>query len=256
MIRISQTDDHSAPDGGEITASVAVVVPTYNEAANLPELARRLFGLKLPGLQLVVVDDSSPDGTADVGRHLSEMYQGRVHVIQRPCKQGLGTAYLAGFDQALQDGADYIVQMDADLSHAPEEVPRLLHMLERYDVALGSRYINGGRVDKAWSTWRRLISYIANLGIRSITGLKVKDATSGFKACRASVIRSLTRSGLRCEGFGFQAEFMHACQLMGYAIVEHPILFSNRTRGRSKMSVNIILEALRQLVFLRLRRTS
>ncbi|MCL0029107.1 polyprenol monophosphomannose synthase [Dehalococcoidia bacterium] len=253
---MNQPHDHSLPNDGEINTSVAVVVPTYNEAENLPELARRLFGLKLPGLQLVVVDDSSPDGTADVGRRLSEMYQGRVQVIQRPGKQGLGTAYLAGFDQALQDGADYIVQMDADLSHAPEEVPRLIHMLERYDVVVGSRYVNGGRVDEAWSTWRRLISYIANQGIRSITGLKIKDATSGFKACRASVIRSLTRSGLRCEGFGFQVELAHACQRMEYAIVEHPILFANRTRGRSKMSVNIVLEALRQLAFLRLRRTS
>ena len=203
----------------------------------------------------MIVDDSSPDGTAEVGRRLSGVYQGRIQVIQRTGKQGLGTAYLVGFDQALQDGVGYIVQMDADLSHAPEEVPRLLHLLRRYDVAVGSRYVDGGGVDADWSTRRRLLSYLANLGIRGIAGLGVRDATSGFKAYRASVIRSLAQGGFRCKGFGFQTEVAHACQRMGCEVAEHPILFVDRARGRSKMSVNIALEALWQLAFLRLRRT-
>lgn len=254
---MNQAELREHPSSADVwanSASISVVVPTYNEAANLPELARRLFSLGFPDLKLVIVDDSSPDGTVDVARRLSKKYHGRVRVIERPMKQGLGTAYLAGFARALADGSDYIVQMDADLSHAPEDVPRMLRLLEHSDVVIGSRYIEGGGVDVDWSFWRRLLSSCANVAIRAIAGLRVRDATSGFKAYRSPVLRSLALGGLRCKGFGFQTEVAHACQRKGYAVTEYPIIFTDRAHGSSKMSVSIALEAIWHLAFLRLRR--
>ena len=255
MNKANRAENLSSPDVGATSASVSVVVPTYNEAANLPELARRLFCLGFPNLTLFIVDDSSPDGTVDVALRLSEDYHGSVQVIKRPSKQGLGTAYLTGFARALEDGADFIVQMDADLSHAPEEVPRMLRLLEHADVVIGSRYTEGGVVDGGWSLWRRFLSSFANVAIRAIAGLRVKDATSGFKAYRSPALRSLALEGVRCKGFGFQAEVAHACQRKGYAVIEHPIKFTERVHGTSKMSVTIALEAIWRLAFLRLRRT-
>ena len=255
MNKADQAEDHSSPSVGATSASVSVVVPTYNEAANLPELARRLFSLGFQDLTLVIVDDSSPDGTVDVALRLSEEYHGSVQVIKRPRKQGLGTAYPAGFARALDDGADFIVQMDADLSHAPEEVPSMLRLLEHSDVVIGSRYIEGGGVAADWSLWRRFLSSVANVAIRAIAGLRVKDATSGFKVYRSAVLRSLALDGFKCKGFGFPAEVAHACQRKGYTVAEHPIIFAERVRGSSKMSVTIALEAIWHLAFLRLRRT-
>lgn len=232
---------------------VAVVVPTYEEAANLRELARRLFALHVPNSRLIVVDDGSPDGTGDVARELAVELDGRVELIQRGRKEGLGTAYLTGFARALESGVDRIVQMDADLSHEPEYIPAFLERLEQADVVVGSRYVRGGRLSDEWSAKRRLLSWTANLGIRLVAGLKVKDATSGFKGYRASALRSIDFSRLRCKGFAFQAEVAHACQRMGYRVVEHPIVFQERAGGRSKMSVGIVLEALWKLLPLRWR---
>ena len=254
MNQADRPENLSLTDVGATSASVSVVVPTYNEAPNLPELAKRLFSLGFPELRLVIVDDSSPDGTADVARRLSHEYHGSVEVIQRPGKQGLGTAYLAGFARALEAGPEYVVQMDADLSHAPEDVPRMLRLLEHSDVVIGSRYIKGGGIDADWSLWRRLLSSFANVVIRAIAGLKVRDATSGFKAYRSPALRSLALGGLRCKGFGFQAEVAHACQRKGYTVTEHPIIFTDRAHGSSKISLNIALEAIWRLAFLRLRR--
>ena len=232
---------------------VAVVVPTYNEADNLPELSRRLFALGIGDLHLYVVDDGSPDGTADVARALCERYDGRVEVISRPGKQGLGTAYIAGFRRALDDGSDFVVQMDADLSHPPEQVPAMLERSDKADVVVGSRYTACGRVDPSWSLKRRLLSAFGNHTIRLVTGVSVRDATSGFKLFKAEVLRSLDTSALRCKGFGFQAEVAHQCQARGYAVVEHPITFIDRIRGQSKMSLHIVVEAIWRLSLLRLR---
>jgi dolichol-phosphate mannosyltransferase len=255
MDKAAKRENPSSADVEPVGASVSVVVPTYNEAANLPELAGRLFSLGIPGLKLLVIDDSSPDGTGAVARRLSEEYGGRVQVIERPGKQGLGTAYLAGFALALEDGADYVVQMDADLSHAPEDVPPMLRMLAQADVVIGSRYVEGGGVDADWSLGRRLLSSFANVAIRAVVGLRVRDATSGFKAYRRQALSSLALAGLRCKGFGFQAEVAHACQRKSYAVTEHPIVFTDRAHGSSKMSLKIVLEAIWHLAFLRLRRT-
>ena len=233
---------------------LAVVVPTYNEAANLPRLAERIFALGIPNTRLIVVDDNSPDGTAEVAKELAHKFEGRLDLIQRPNRQGLGTAYVKGFSHALNEGAAYVLQMDADLSHPPESIPALLEALKRADVVVGSRYIRGGGVDERWSLKRRMMSYLANVGIRMVAGLKVKDATSGFKAFRGTVLGSLNLTQLMCKGFGFQAEMAHACERQGYSVVEYPITFADRTEGRSKMSLSIALEALWRLLLLRWRR--
>ncbi|MDE2717707.1 MAG: polyprenol monophosphomannose synthase [Chloroflexota bacterium] len=232
-------------------SKVAVVVPTYNEAENLPVLAARLFALGIPGLTLIVVDDGSPDGTGEVAKQLAGQYDGRVELVQRHRKEGLGPAYIAGFSQALDGGADIIVQMDADMSHQPEYIPQFIDDLGESDVVIGSRYVNGGGVDEHWGILRRLISSGGNFGIRAVTGVKVKDATGGFKAFRQSVLRSIDFSQIRCAGFGFQAEINHACERMGCVVTEHPIVFIDRTMGKSKMSLYIMIEAMWKLLPLR-----
>ena len=233
------------------SSKVAVVVPTFNEAESLPVLAARLFALDIPQVTLIVVDDGSPDGTGEVAKQLAVQYDGRVELVQRHRKEGLGPAYIAGFSQALDGGADVIVQMDADLSHQPEYIPQFIDDLGESDVVIGSRYVNGGGVDEHWGIMRRLISSGGNWGIRTVTGVKVKDATGGFKAFRQSVLRSIDFSQIRCAGFGFQAEINHACERMGCVVTEHPIVFIDRTMGKSKMSLGIMIEAMWKLLPLR-----
>ena len=230
---------------------VAVVVPTYNEAENLPLLTERLFSLDISALTLIVVDDGSPDGTGEVALQLAAKYDGRVELVQRHRKEGLGPAYIAGFSHALDAGADYIVQMDADLSHQPEYIPKFVDALEESDVVVGSRYVSGGGVDEHWGVMRRLISSGGNWGIRAVTGVKIKDATGGFKAFRQNVLQSIDFSQIRCAGFGFQAEINHACERMGFVVIEHPIIFIDRTMGKSKMSLGIMVEAMWKLLPLR-----
>ena len=233
---------------------VAVVVPTYNEADNLRELAERIFALGLPNPKLLIVDDGSPDGTGEVADALTQQYEGRVEVMQRGSKLGLGTAYVDGFSRALAVGADYVIQMDADLSHAPEYLPEFLKGLDHADVVVGSRYVAGGGADQTWSWFRRLVSSGGNFGIRTIAGLRVRDATSGFKAFRAPVLRSLDLDRFECKGFAFQAEVAHACQRMRLRVVEHPIVFTDRSKGQSKMSMGIVIEAVWRLLPLRWKR--
>ena len=236
------------------TEKVAVVVPTYNEAANIPELVARLFSLGIDNLRLYIVDDGSPDGTAEVARRLSNERGGRIEVISRQAKLGLGTAYVAGFSKALDDGCDYVAQMDADLSHVPDHLPAMLGKLKDADVVVGSRYTQGGGSDPSWGLKRRLLSAFGNHVIRFVTGLKVKDVTSGFKAYTAEALGSLDMDAFRCKGFGFQSEVAYQCQSKGYVVREHPIIFIDRTKGESKMSLHIILEAILKLTLLRLRR--
>ena len=233
---------------------VAVVVPTYNEAANMPELVCRLFSLGIAGLRLYVVDDNSPDGTAEVARRLSDERDGRIEVISRGAKLGLGTAYVAGFARALDDGCDYVAQMDADLSHAPDHLPIMLRKLERADVVVGSRYTKDGGSDPNWGLERRLLSAFGNHLIRFVTGLKVRDVTSGFKVYTAAALSSLDMDAFRCKGFGFQSEVAYQCQSRGHEVLEHPIIFIDRAKGKSKMSAHIVAEAVWKLSLLRLRR--
>jgi len=246
----------SGPAAGR--PSITVVVPTYNEAENLPELAARLFSLDIGDLQLLIVDDGSPDGTADIARGLSDQHPGHVSVLERPSKLGLGTAYVEGFAQALKSGPDYVFQMDADLSHPVEELPGMLAELAEADVVVGSRYTGGtteAGSEDGWGIHRVLISALGNLSIRLVAGLRVKDATSGFKGFRAEALSGLDMSRFRCKGFGFQAEVAFACQSQGYRVFEHPFKFSNRLHGESKMSLGIVFEAMWRLVLLRIKST-
>ena len=243
------------PSGsGPVSPSVAVVVPTYNEAGNLPLLARRLFALDIPECVLIVVDDGSPDGTGDVAKGLQGEYDGRVDLIQRGSKQGLGTAYLEGLAYALDTGAEYIVHMDADLSHAPEYIPGFLQDLRKADVVVGSRYVEGGGSEEEWGLRRRILSMIGNAGIRAVTGIKTRDVTSGFKGFRRDVLASLDMTGFRCRGFAFLPEETSACQRLGYRVVEHPIVFAQRVSGESKLSAAIVIEAIWKLLPLRFSR--
>lgn len=232
-------------------AKVIAVVPTYNEAKNLPALVQRLLALGMPTLKLLVVDDNSPDGTGELGESLARDHPGRIEVLHRPQKAGLGPAYIQGFQRALEDGADVIVQMDADLSHAPEYIPRFLDALATADVVIGSRYVERGGVDPRWRLRRRLLSRLGNLYARWATGLRVRDATAGFRAFRRQALASINLASLRCKGFAFQAEVAYTCQRRGYRLVEYPILFQERAAGTSKISWRIVWEALWQLPRLR-----
>ena len=232
---------------------VAIVVPTYNESETLPILIEKILEQNIDGIGFVVVDDGSPDGTGDIADRLADEFNGVFIVLHRDGKQGLGTAYMAGFQLALDAGADQIIAMDADLSHPPEVLTGLIGELDSADVAVASRYVSGGGVDPEWSWGRRQISYWGNVGIRTILGLKVKDATAGFKGFRRKTLESIGIDRLTLTGFGFQAEVAYRCQQAGMNVVEHPYIFMERTAGKSKMSFGIVVEALFALSWLRIR---
>tara|TARA_B100001123_G_scaffold129318_1_gene150187 strand:+ start:1263 stop:2006 length:744 start_codon:yes stop_codon:yes gene_type:complete len=242
----------STPDQNIL--KVAVVVPTYNESETLPQLIEKVVAQGIDGLGFIVVDDGSPDGTGAIADGLADEFTGVFIVLHREGKQGLGTAYMAGFQTALDAGAQNIVEMDADLSHPPEVLPGLIAELDEADVAVASRYTPGGGVDPGWSWARKQISYWGNVGIRLILGLEVKDATAGFKAFRRTTLERIGLDRLRLSGFGFQAEVAYRCEQTGLKVVEHPYVFMERTAGKSKMSFGIVVEAFFRLSWLRIRR--
>lgn len=224
-----------------------VVIPTYNEKANLPLIAEALLELNLQGLNILVVDDNSPDGTGKVADQLSEKYPGKVDVLHRPGKQGLGTAYLEGFKVCLNKGADQIIQMDADFSHNPEKVVELVQGLENFDMVLGSRYVSGGSLDRDWGVWRKRLSSFGNLYARTILGLPILDITGGFRAWRRKTLEEIPRDRVKSQGYSFQVEMAYITHLSGFKIKEIPIYFAERTRGDSKMSLKIQVEAARRV---------
>ena len=242
----------STPDQNIL--KVAVVVPTYNESETLPQLIEKVVAQGIDGLGFIVVDDGSPDGTGAIADGLADEFTGVFIVLHREGKQGLGTAYMAGFQTALDAGAQNIVEMDADLSHPPEVLPGLIAELDEADLAVASRYTPGGGVDPGWSWARKQISYWGNVGIRLILGLEVKDATAGFKAFRRTTLERIGLDRLRLSGFGFQAEVAYRCEQTGLKVVEHPYVFMERTAGKSKMSFGIVVEAFFRLSWLRIRR--
>ena len=235
------------------TLKVAIVVPTYNEAETLPLLITKIISLGLDGMGFVIVDDGSPDGTGHIADRIAEEYDGVFIVLHREEKQGLGKAYMAGFQAALDAGAERIIEMDADHSHPPEVLPGLIAELDIADVAVASRYVSGGGVDPGWSWRRRQISYWGNVGIGIILGLTVRDATAGFKGFRRIALEAIGMDHLKLTGYGFQAEVAYRCQKAGMRVVEHPYVFMERTAGKSKMSLGIALEALFRLTWLRIR---
>lgn len=219
-----------------------VVIPTYNEKDNIETLVRALFELSVSNLSVLVVDDNSPDGTADIIKRLQSQLP-RLHLLVRPQKSGLGNAYLAGFSEALTKGADAVVQMDADFSHDPAAVPELLTALDTADVVIGSRYSHGISVI-SWPLRRLLISIAGNVYARAVTGLPFKDVTGGFKAWRADTLRALPLEKVRADGYGFQIVMNYLAWKLDKKICEVPIIFTERREGQSKMSRAIIWEAL------------
>lgn len=223
--------------------SVVVVVPTYNESENLARMAEALLALPVPGLRLLNVDDGSPDGTGRLADEFAAMSSGRVAVLHRRGRRGLGLAYMDGFHWALDNGADAVVQMDADFSHSPADVPRLLERLADCDVAVGSRYTSGGSVDDVWSRGRRALSRSANAYARTLLRLKTRDATAGFKAWRRSALEAVDLGRIRSDGYLFMVEMTYVCERLGLGVGEVPIHFTERRAGRSKMSLRCKLEA-------------
>jgi dolichol-phosphate mannosyltransferase len=221
-----------------------VVMPTYNEADNLVQMVAELMTLELDSLEILIIDDNSPDGTGQIAEELTAQYTNKLHVIHRQGKMGLGTAYITGFRHALEDGADYIIQMDADFSHSPSYLPLFLDKIGECDMVIGSRYIPGGGVDKRWSPWRRFLSWGGNVYARLITGLRVHDTTGGFRCFRRQALLDLDLARIRSEGYAFQIEMAYACQKKGLRLCEMPIYFEDRSMGQSKMSSWIILEAM------------
>lgn len=224
-------------------AKIVVVIPTYNEAENLPGIVAELHALAVPGLSVLVVDDNSPDGTGQVADCLADRLPGVVHVLHRPGKEGLGRAYVEGFLRALADGADYIIQMDADFSHPSECIPTMLGMMREYDVVVGSRYVSGGQLDERWSWWRRFLSWWANeVWSRRILGLRTHDITAGFKCWRRATLSGIGLDRIGSNGYAFQVEMAYLTERLGYRSAEVPIYFEDRRIGKSKMSVPVKLQ--------------
>jgi dolichol-phosphate mannosyltransferase len=223
-----------------------VVIPTYNEAENLPAITAELFTLDLEeDLQILIVDDNSPDGTGQVADDLArDCYPGRLHVIHREGKLGLGTAYITGFTWALEHGADYVIQMDADFSHSPSYIPPMLEKITDYDVVVGSRYIGGGELDERWGWGRWFLSWWANtIWTRGILGMRTKDTTAGFKCWRRSALERIGLERINSNGYVFQIEMAYVSEKLNLRILEIPIYFEDRRIGQSKMSWPVKIEA-------------
>ena len=218
-----------------------IISPTYNERKNIKQLVDMVIG-ENPELHLLIVDDNSPDGTGEKVKKLQTVYK-NLFLETRPKKSGLGTAYIFGFKWALEKNYDNIIQMDADLSHNPKDLPRMVNNLQKYDLVIGSRYINGISVVN-WPLRRLMLSYGANAYSRVITGMPIMDGTGGFKAWKSSVLSSIDLDSVKSQGYSFQIEMNFRAWVKKFNIKEIPIIFSDRTIGQSKMSKTIVYEAI------------
>lgn len=221
-----------------------IIIPTYNEKENIERMIRTLMALE-HGFDVLVVDDGSPDGTAAIVKGMMSLFPKRVHIIERSGKLGLGTAYITGFKWALEQGYEYIFEMDADFSHNPDDVPRLYAACadEGYDLSVGSRYVSGVNVVN-WPMGRVLMSYFASKYVRLITGLPVHDTTAGFNCYKRKVLETMELDRIRFKGYAFQIEMKFTTHKCGFKIKEVPVIFVNRVLGTSKMSGGIFSEAL------------
>ncbi len=225
-----------------------IVIPTYNERENIERLTREILNLGC-GVSLIIVDDNSPDGTGKIADILSEEFS-QVSVIHRSSKLGLGSAYREGFMKALKMGADCIFEMDADFSHDPRYIPQFLSAINEHDVVIGSRYIEGGGIEN-WGLIRELISRGGSMYARFWTGLKIRDTTSGYRCYRREVIETIDFSRINTSGYAFQVEMAYVCVLLGFDVFEIPIVFTDRRVGASKMSGEIVWEAVKVVAGLR-----
>ena len=221
---------------------IAVVTPTYNEAENLPKLVSALFSLPLD-LQLLVVDDNSPDGTGKIAEELAMQHPGRVDVLHRPGKMGLRSAYLNGFQKILDSDTQAIVQMDADFSHDPVALVHMAEMLKTQDVVLGSRYTEGGSVDQQWPLWRKSLSAFGNFYAKTILGLPLNDVTTGYRMWRRETLNQMPFERIQSNGYVFLVEMAYLAHCLEFKIGESPIYFADRRWGKSKMSIKIQAEA-------------
>lgn len=234
--------------------SKLVIIPTYNEKENIADIIAAVFALE-GGFHVLVIDDGSPDGTADIVKRLQEKENGRLHLLQRAGKLGLGTAYLTGFQWALEKGYDYVFEMDADFSHNPADLLRLYKACaeDGADMAVGSRYCNGVSVVD-WPMGRIIMSYFASAYVRYVLGMKIYDTTAGFVCYSRRVLETLDLDAVKMKGYGFQIEMKYSAYKLGFRIQEVPIIFVNRQKGTSKMSGGIFGEAFWGVMGLRLRK--
>ena len=228
-----------------------IITPTYNERKNIDELIRQIYESN-PNIHILFVDDNSPDGTGEYIRELMEKDK-KIFIIQRSGKLGLGTAYCKGFQWALDKDYDRMIQMDADLSHNPADIPRLIEASEENDLVIGSRYISGINVVN-WPMRRLILSYLANVYARFVIGLPIKDGTGGFKCFKREVLEDIDLSGIKSEGYSFQIEMNFLAWVKKFTIKEIPIIFNDRTVGESKMSKRIVREAIWMVPKLRLKK--
>jgi dolichol-phosphate mannosyltransferase len=231
-----------------------VIIPTFNEKENIEAIIRKVFSLK-KDFDILVVEDNSPDGTADIIKRLIKEFPDRLNIEERQGKLGLGTAYIHGFKWALNKGYDYIFEMDADFSHNPEDLEKLYEAThgQGNDVAIGSRYITGVNVVN-WPMGRVLMSYYASAYVRFITGLSIRDTTAGFMCYKAEVLRNIGLDKIKFIGYAFQIEMKYTSVKMGYKVTEVPIIFTDRTLGTSKMSGSIFKEAIFGVMKLRFKK--
>lgn len=230
-----------------------VIIPTYNEIENIAAMIDKVFSLPMD-IDLLVIDDGSPDGTASVIKEKMANHQGHLHILERSGKLGLGTAYIAGFRWALEHGYDIISEMDCDFSHNPDDLVKLMNRCQgSADVAIGSRYINGVNVVN-WPMGRLLMSYYASMYVRTVLGMKVKDCTAGFVCYKSNVLDKINLDNIKMKGYGFQIEMKYSAYKLGFNIEEESIIFTDRTAGTSKMSGGIFGEAFWGVMKLRFRK--
>lgn len=230
-----------------------VIIPTYNERENIENIIRKVFSLD-GGYDILIIDDGSPDGTAAIVKRLQQEFPERLHMIERPGKLGLGTAYITGFKWSIDKGYDYTFEMDADFSHNPEDLPRLyLACKDGADLSIGSRYCDGISVIN-WPIGRIIMSYYASVYVRTVLGMKVFDCTAGFKCYSNKVLRAIDLDKVEMKGYGFQIEMKYTTYKLGFKITEVPIIFVNRKAGTSKMSGGIFGEAFWGVIKLRFRK--
>ena len=223
--------------------STIIVIPTYNERENLPTLVDFVFKLPLPDLQLLVVDDNSPDGTGDWVESATGTYPGKIFLMRRSGKLGLGTAYVAGFKRALEMGAERIVQMDADFSHPPEKLLEFVEAIKNTDLVIGSRYVQGGSLDDSWPAWRKALSGFGNFYSRFLLNGHIHDMTAGYRMWRREALQRMPLERVRSNGYMFQVEMAYLAQLLKLRVTEVPIHFTERKFGKSKINFSIQMEA-------------
>jgi dolichol-phosphate mannosyltransferase len=223
--------------------SLAVIIPTYNEKDNLPKIVTHVLTLPIEDLRVLIIDDNSPDGTGKIADDLALQFRGKVEVIHRPGKLGLGTAYVTGFQHLLKTDVQKIAQMDADFSHPPEKLVEMDRALAGADMVIGSRYIEGGSLDHDWPAWRKFLSRFGNEYSRLILGARTRDMTGGYRLWKRAVLSVIPLDQIRSNGYIFQVEMAYLATRLGFKIREIPIHFAEREFGQSKMNLRIQVEA-------------